>query len=79
MASQMETWHTPQEMEDVIERINAQRLEDGVALIGWIGMLVELRGAVEQRAWVQGYYDVLDERGRKRSVVMGMLRIVRGF
>jgi hypothetical protein len=67
MASQMETWHTPQEMEDVIERINAQRLEDGVALIGWIGMLVELRGAVEQRAWVHGYNDVLDERGWVRT------------
>ena len=32
LASQMETWHSQQEMEDVIDRINAQRLEDGVAL-----------------------------------------------
>ena len=52
MASQMEIWHTQQEMEVIIERLNAQRLEDGIALIGWIGRLVELRGAVEQRAWV---------------------------
>ena len=52
MASRMEIWHTQQEMEAVIDSINAQRLENGVALIGWIGMLVVLRGAVEQRAWI---------------------------
>ena len=54
-------------LEDVIDRINAQRLEDGVALIGWIGMLVELQGAVEQRAWVHEHNDVLDERGWVRT------------
>ena len=52
MASQIETWHTLQEMEDVIGTIALAATEDGVALIGWIGMLVALRGAVERRAWV---------------------------
>ena len=65
MASQMEIWHTQQEMEVIIERLNAQRLEDGIALIGWIGMLVELRGAVEQRAWV--YTGALMHQGWVRT------------
>ena len=52
MAMQMEIGNTLQEMEVVIERLHAESLEDGIALIGWIGRLVELRGAVEQRAWV---------------------------
>ena len=65
MASQMEIWHTQQEMEVIIERLNAQRLEDGIALIGWIGRLVELRGAVEQRAWV--YTGTLMHQGWVRT------------
>ena len=67
MASQVETWHTLQEMEDVIGTIALAATEDGVALIGWIGMLVELQGAVEQRAWVHEHNDVLDERGWVRT------------
>ena len=65
MASRMEIWHTQQEMEVIIERLNAQRLEDGIALIGWIGRLVELRGAVEQRAWV--YTGTLMHQGWVRT------------
>jgi hypothetical protein len=52
MASQVETWHTLQEIEDVIGTFALAATEDGVALIGWIGMLVALRGAVIERAWV---------------------------
>ena len=65
MASRMEIWHTQREMEAVIDSINAQRLENGVALIGWIGRLVELRGAVEQRAWV--YTGTLMHQGWVRT------------
>jgi hypothetical protein len=65
MASQVETWHTLQEMEDVIGTIALAATEDGVALIGWIGMLVELRGAVEQRAWV--YTGALMHQGWVRT------------
>ena len=65
MASQIETWHTLQEMEDVIGTIALAATEDGVALIGWIGMLVELRGAVEQRAWV--YTGALIHQGWVRT------------
>ena len=52
MASQVETGHTQQEIEDAIGTFALAATADGVALIGWIGMLVALRGAVIERAWV---------------------------
>jgi hypothetical protein len=52
MASQVETGHTRQEIEDAIGTFALAATEAGVALIGWIGMLVALRGAVIERAWV---------------------------
>ena len=52
MASQVETGHTQQEIEDAIGTFALAATEQNVALIGWIGMLVALRGAVIERAWV---------------------------
>ena len=53
MASQVETGHTLQEIEDAIGTFALAATADGVALIGWIGMLAALRGAVIERAWVR--------------------------
>ena len=52
VAAQAETGHTLQEIEDATRTVALAATEDGVALIGWIGMLVALRGAVAERAWV---------------------------
>jgi hypothetical protein len=52
MASQVETGHTQQEIEDAIGTFALAATDANVALIGWIGMLVALRGAVIERAWV---------------------------
>ena len=52
MASQVETGHTLQEIEDAIGTFALAATDANVALIGWIGMLVALRGAVIERAWV---------------------------
>ena len=52
MAAQVETGHTQQEIEDAIGTFALAATDANVALIGWIGMLVALRGAVIERAWV---------------------------